>query len=230
MIQIAFLEHQNAQRTKQITIDALKEKQLLQAEKAKNTILYSIEQKTRACQETSAKLTPELTAQEGVVELTPQSQLDSALDVVKATDHIIKLYNSERTVGKPRLTMSQNIAVSYLKSMRERNVRTFDHVLKLVTVHSKGGCKLTKSGELIHSPKCTDTATNGSELIRVFQLGMMELQPALRHAMVAFFSRDLRTPSVDYAWVLTRTSADFYRPKKRREGRTSTSRSESSDN
>ncbi len=214
-IEIAYLEYVDSEKEKEVHLERLKQKQLLLEQSARNTILHSMLIKTDACAKTSSKsLEVTMLPQENKVALTPQDQLEAASEAVNAADHILKLVEFENNLDKPKLTMNQRIAVDYLKAMRERNLVTFDRVLKMVRLHSDCGCKVTKSGQLVHSGRCSDPSSDAIEMSRLFRLAMAEIQPALRHAMEALFSRRLRNPSVDYKFVMTRTNADIYRSKR----------------
>ena len=172
------------------------------ADQAINSILYGVDAKLRRGENSSVNnLGVQLSPVEGRVELTPQNQIDKTMATVEAADHLLRL---AETV--PRLTKNQQLAVDFLKEVRATNETTFKAIRKRLAPHLQQSCRLTTTGQMVHGSSCPDSELKGSDLIQLFRLSMVEIQPATRHAMRVLLQKGLTNPDVDYLWVLNQSS------------------------
>lgn len=168
--------------------------QAKQADHAINNILYGITQRVeRAARSTADSLKVDVSPLEQRVELSPQVQLDRALDTVKAADHLLRLGGAA-----PKLTSNQQLAIDYLKEVRASNEATFKTIRDRLEIHHRAGCKISQEGQVIHKKTCTDQELSGTDLLQSFRYGMSEIQPATRHAMRVLLGRPLTNPLLDY--------------------------------
>lgn len=123
--------------------------------------------------------------------------------MVKACDHLIKIGNSS-----VRLTGAQQVALDYLKTVRKTNAVTFNRIRNELETHQEKGCSFDKGGIFEHHPDCENDDLSCDQVRQLFQLGMAEIQPAVRHAMWAFLNMSLKDPVVDYKLVMTKAGRE----------------------
>lgn len=180
--------------------------------RARNTLLQGLLTKIdHGMESDQTQLEVKLTPQEKRTEIFPQNQLDLLVTTIAATENCLGI-GAEDAV-RPKLTMAQTSALDFLRVMRKRNLETFAAVRNLVNAHVESNCTLSSNGVLTHGSNCPDMNADGASLTQLFVRCMSELQPPLRHAILAMFNRKVSNIKVDYLWASTRTQVDLWHPR-----------------